>query len=200
MSKTFFYWLLGFRRFSAQEYDKEILNFRIDVSPMLFSATEKSYEQVDNNRFCSCSICSSLWFVKYNGRFCNRRQKKMYIKWFGFEPKKQRNTTRLQVVTLNQGHSLWFFSSFLPILLRNSFLSWVDPFSQPTLRKKKRLKNVDNSIWAFMRSLTQVVMSHVVERVRFFKLFCKLSSINPKCVKSKDSMNVKIKVSLMPWF
>ena len=138
MSKTFFYWLLGFRRFSAQEYDKEILNFRIDVSPMLFSATEKSYEQVDNNRFCSCSICSSLWFVKYNDRFCNRRQKKMYIKWFGFEPKKQRNTTRLQVVTLNQGHSLWFFSSFLPILLRNGFLSWMDPFSQPTLRKKKR--------------------------------------------------------------
>ena len=27
---------LGFRRFSAQEYDKEILNFRIDVSPMLW--------------------------------------------------------------------------------------------------------------------------------------------------------------------
>ena len=67
--------------------------------------------------------------------------------------------------------SLWFFSSFLPMLLRNSFLSWVDPFSQPTLRKKKRLKNVANSIRAFMRSLTQVVMSHVVDRVRFFKLF-----------------------------
>ena len=129
MSKTFFYWLLGFRRFSAQEYDKEILNFRIDVSPMLFSTTEKRYEQVDNNRFCTYKIQQSL---------LQQTRKKMYIKWFGFEPKKQRNTTRLQVVTLNQGHSLWFFSSFLPILLRNSFLSWVDPFSQPTLRKKKR--------------------------------------------------------------
>ena len=42
----------------------------------------------------------------------------------------------------------------------------MDSFSQPTLRKKKRLKNVANSIRAFMRSLTQVVMSHVVDRVR----------------------------------
>ena len=38
--------------FSAQEYDKE-KNFRTSVSPMLFSTTEKRYEQVDNNRFCT---------------------------------------------------------------------------------------------------------------------------------------------------
>ena len=42
--------LLGFRRFLAQKYDKEI-NFRTVVSPMLFPTTEKRYEQVDNNRF-----------------------------------------------------------------------------------------------------------------------------------------------------
>ena len=38
--------------FSAQEYDGE-KNFRTRVSPMLFSTTEKRYEQVDNNRFCT---------------------------------------------------------------------------------------------------------------------------------------------------
>ena len=103
-----------------------------------------------------------------------QKRKKMYIKWFGFEPKKQwkeHNETTICDTKLTRITSLWFFSSFLPMLLRNSFLSWVDPFSQPTLRKKKRLKNVDNSIRAFMRSLTQIVMSHVVDRVRFFKLF-----------------------------
>ena len=60
--------------FSAQEFDKE-KNFRTSVSPMLFSTTEKRYEQVDNNRFCTWSICSSqLWFVKsvkYNSHFCD---------------------------------------------------------------------------------------------------------------------------------
>ena len=40
MSKTFFLILLGFSRFSAQEYDKEI-NFRTSVSPILFSTTKK---------------------------------------------------------------------------------------------------------------------------------------------------------------
>ena len=39
-----------------------------------------------------------------------------------------------------------------------------------------------------------------LDGVRFFNPFCKLSSINPICVKSKNSMNVKIKVSVMPWF
>ena len=39
-----------------------------------------------------------------------------------------------------------------------------------------------------------------VDKVWFFNLLCKLSSINPKCVKSKNFVNVKIKVSLMPWF
>ena len=36
--------------------------------------------------------------------------------------------------------------------------------------------------------------------VRFFNPFCKVSSINPKCVKSKNSMNMTIKIYLMPWF
>ena len=67
--KPFFLLLLGFR-LKNKAYDKEI-NFHTNVSPMLFSTTEERYEQVDNNRFCTCSICPSLWFVKYNSRFCN---------------------------------------------------------------------------------------------------------------------------------
>ena len=34
-----------------------------------------------------------------------------------------------------------------------------------------------------------------LDRIRFFKMFCKLSLINPKCLKSKNYMNVKINVS-----
>ena len=102
-------------------------------------------------------------------------------------------------MTLNQGHFPLILLFFSPNVVKEQFFELSGPIFAANIEEKEE-KNVDNSIWAFMKSLTQVVMSHVVDRVRFFKLFCKLSSINPKCVKSKNSMNVKIKVSLMPWF
>ena len=62
---------------------------------MLFSTTEKRYEQVDNNRFCTYSICSSLWFVKYNSRFYNRREKNVHkmIRLRAEETKEHNQTT-----------------------------------------------------------------------------------------------------------
>ena len=48
-------------------------------------------------------------------------RKKIYIKWFGFEPKKQRNTTRLQFVTLNQGHFPQILLFFSPNVVKEYF-------------------------------------------------------------------------------
>ena len=54
---------------------------------VIFDNWKTPYEQVNNNRFCTCSICSSLWFVKYNSRFCNENTNFKYA----FETDKKKN-------------------------------------------------------------------------------------------------------------
>ena len=102
--------MLGFSRFSAQEYDIEI-NFRTSVSPMLFSTTEKRPLNkwiiirfvpavsvlVDDLR--NTTVAFAMKILTLNMRLKQTRKNVSLHKIrFGFEPKKQRNTTRLDWV------------------------------------------------------------------------------------------------------
>ena len=102
--------MLGFSRFSAQEYDIEI-NFRTSVSPMLFSPTEKRPLNkwiiirfvpavsvlVDDLR--NTTVAFAMKILTLNMRLKQtRKDVSLHKIRFGFEPKKQRNTTRLDWV------------------------------------------------------------------------------------------------------
>ena len=61
-----YYWLV-FADFRLKNLAKRIkfLHWRVTCRKTLY------HEKVDDNRLCSRNFCSSLWFVKYNSRFCN---------------------------------------------------------------------------------------------------------------------------------
>ena len=64
---SYIYYCLVFADFRLKNLAKRIkfLHWRVTCLKTLY------YEKKDDNRLCTRNFCSSLWFLKYNSRFCN---------------------------------------------------------------------------------------------------------------------------------